>query len=50
MKMDNTRQSEKKRQSIIGKVVGGIVLVLGLILAGIVALLPKRRQIVVQSV
>jgi hypothetical protein len=50
MKMDNTRQPKEKRQAIIGKLVGGIVLILGLVLAGVVALLPKRRQIVVQSV
>ena len=48
MKMGNIKQS--KKTTIIGKIVGGIALVLGLMLAGLVVLLPKRRQIVVQCV
>ncbi|MBN1811758.1 MAG: hypothetical protein JXA14_07975 [Anaerolineae bacterium] len=48
--MDNTKQSRRKKQTIIGKIVGGVALALGLMLAGFVILLPKRRQIVVQCV
>lgn len=40
----------KKKLTNIAKIVGGIVLALGLMVTGIVALLPKRRQIVVQRV
>jgi hypothetical protein len=40
----------KKKLTNAAKIVGGIVLALGLMLAGFVALLPRRRQIVVQCV
>jgi hypothetical protein len=48
MEMSDTEQSRKA--TIMGKIVGGIVLVLGLMLAGLVIILPKRRQIVVQCI
>jgi hypothetical protein len=45
--MDSTRQPKKK--TVIGKIIGGIVLALGLMLAGFVILQPKWRRIVVQG-
>jgi hypothetical protein len=40
----------KKKLTNAAQIVGGIVLALGLMLAGVVALQPKRRRIVVQYV
>jgi hypothetical protein len=48
MKMSNTKRS--KKTTIIAKIVGGIAVALGLMVAGVVALQPTRRQIVVQHV
>jgi len=50
MKMDRTRQPKIKKPALLTKIVGGIVLGLGLMLAGLVILQPKRRRILVQYV
>ena len=40
----------KKKLTNAAKIVGGVVLALGLMLAGLVILQPKRRRITVQYV
>ena len=40
----------KKKLTNVAKIVGGVVLALGLMLAGLVILQPKRRRILVQYV
>ena len=40
----------KKKLTNAARIVGGIVFALGLMLAGLVILLPKRRRITVQYV
>jgi hypothetical protein len=48
--MGCTRRLVKKKLKTLGKIVSGIVLAFGLLLAGFVILQPKRRRIVVQCV
>jgi len=50
MRMDHTRQPKIKKPALLIRIVGGIVLGLGLMLAGLVILLPRRRRITVQCV
>jgi hypothetical protein len=46
--MDRTKRP--KNPALLARIVGGIVLALGLMLAGFVVLQPKRRRITVQYV
>ncbi|MBN1978524.1 MAG: hypothetical protein JW918_14090 [Anaerolineae bacterium] len=46
--MDRTKRP--KKPALLARIVGGIVLTLGLMLAGLVILQPKRRRILVQYV